>query len=185
MQMTLKIRFLEAVSSGELGEVDDSGVIVSLKQFKSYFEDVKSDYVNSFLPAAVIEAGQKSATHTKFLFRVRKGVYRVHDDAMDVHNFEAQDVQNFNEQPPEVKQSIQTAQVQAPTPVQKTIPASVVEKPVVSLGVTKTSDDADFPEVDSSKVKSRKKPNLEKMPASQMNNKVEEAMMQYMTYRLN
>ena len=70
--MTLKIRFLEAVSSGELGEVDDSGVIVSLKQFKSYFEDVKSDYVNSFLPAAVIEAGQKSATQTKFLFRVRK-----------------------------------------------------------------------------------------------------------------
>lgn len=172
--MTLKIRFLEAVSSGELGEVDDSGVIVSLKQFKSYFEDVKSDYVNSFLPAAVIEAGQKSATHTKFLFRVRKGVYRVHDDAMDAHN--------FDEQTADVQKSVETAQVETP---RKTVHSSVVESPVVSLAATKTSDDSAFPEIDSNKVKPRKKPDLEKMPASQMNNKVEEAMMQYMTYRLN
>ncbi len=83
MEMTLKNRFLEAVSSGDLGQVDDYGVVVSLKEFKTYFSDVKSDYVNSFLPAAVIEIGQRSATHTKFLFRVRKGVYRVHPDAID------------------------------------------------------------------------------------------------------
>ncbi len=83
--MTLKNRFLEAVSSGELGEVDDFGVVVSLKQFKSYFTDVKSDYINSFLPAAVIETGQYSATHTKYLFRVRKGVYRIHPDAIEEH----------------------------------------------------------------------------------------------------
>lgn len=81
--MTLKDRFLKAVSSGELGEVDDYGVIVSLKQFKSYFRDITSDYVNSFLPAAVIETGQHSTTHTKFLFRIRKGVYRVHPDAIE------------------------------------------------------------------------------------------------------
>lgn len=81
--MTLKDRFLEAVSNGELGEVDDHGVIVSLKQFKSYFQDVTSDYVNSFLPAAVIETGQMSTTQTKYLFRVRKGVYRVHPDAIE------------------------------------------------------------------------------------------------------
>ncbi len=84
--MTLKNRFLEAVSSGELGEVDDFGVVVSLKQFKHYFDDVKSDYINSFLPAAVIETGQYSTTHTKYLFRIRKGVYRVHQDAIDEHN---------------------------------------------------------------------------------------------------
>lgn len=77
---------MEAVSSGELGEVDDFGVVVSLKQFKIYFKDVKSDYINSFLPAAVIETGQYSATHTKYLFRVRKGVYRVHPDAIEEHN---------------------------------------------------------------------------------------------------
>ncbi len=83
--MTLKDRFLEAVSNGELGEVDDHGVVVSLKQFKSYFKDVTTDYVNSFLPAAVIETGQRSTTHTRFLFRVRKGVYRVHPDAIEEH----------------------------------------------------------------------------------------------------
>ncbi len=83
--MTLKDRFLEAVSAGELGEIDDFGSIVSLKQFKLYFQDVKSDYINSFLPAAVIEIGQRSATHTRFLFRIRKGVYRVHPDAINDH----------------------------------------------------------------------------------------------------
>jgi|GEM_PF-990061 len=80
--MTLKLRFLEAVSKGELGEVDDFGVIVSLREFKTYFCDVKSDYINSFLPAAVIETGQYTATHTKYLFRIRKGMYRVHPDAL-------------------------------------------------------------------------------------------------------
>ncbi|RDH80757.1 MAG: hypothetical protein DIZ80_17170 [endosymbiont of Galathealinum brachiosum] len=84
--MTLKNRFMEAVSSGDLGEVDDFGVIVSLKEFKSYFKDVKSDYINSFLPAAVIETGQYTPTHTKYLFRIRKGTYRVHPDAIDEHN---------------------------------------------------------------------------------------------------
>ena len=83
--MTLKKRFLDAVSSGDLGEVDDFGVVVSLKQFKTYFKDVKSDYINSFLPAAVIETGQRSTTHTKYVFRVRKGLYRVHPDAIEAH----------------------------------------------------------------------------------------------------
>jgi len=77
---------MEAVSSGELGEVDDFGVVISLKQFKEFFKDVKSDYINSFLPAAVIEIGQHSMTHTKYLFRVRKGLYRIHPDAIDEHN---------------------------------------------------------------------------------------------------
>ncbi|MCW8935489.1 MAG: hypothetical protein OQK98_12260 [Gammaproteobacteria bacterium] len=83
--MTLKERFLEAVSNGDLGEVDDFGVVVSLKEFKLYFQDVKSDYINSFLPAAVIETGQYSPTHTKYLFRIRKGTYRVHPDAIEEH----------------------------------------------------------------------------------------------------
>ncbi len=81
--MTLKDRFLRAIVKGELGEIDDYGVVVSLKQFKAYFNDVKTDYVNSFLPAAVIETGQLSTTHTRYLFRVRKGVYRVHPDALE------------------------------------------------------------------------------------------------------
>jgi len=81
-KMTLKNRFLEAISRGDLGEADDFGIIVSLKEFKLYFNDVKSDYVNSFLPAAVIETGQRSATHTRFVFRVKKGIYRVHPDVI-------------------------------------------------------------------------------------------------------
>ncbi len=91
--MTLKKRFLDAVASGDLGDVDDFGVIVSLKQFKSYFKDVKSDYINSFLPAAVIETGQYSATHTKYVFRVRKGVYRVHPDALEQHKSDSYNVE--------------------------------------------------------------------------------------------
>ena len=171
MQMTLKIRFLEAVSSGDLGEFDDSGVVVTLKEFKSFFKDVKSDYVNSFLPAAVIEAGQKTATHTKFLFRVRKGVYRVHPDAMGA------------DEPDTVQQPVVSPVVAKASPrgVAQTIQSQVSP----ALEVIKQKDDFDFPIIDSDKVKARKKPDLEKMPASQMNNKVEEAMMQYMTYRLN
>lgn len=114
--MTLKNRFMDAVSSGDLGEVDDFGVIVSLKEFKSYFKDVKSDYINSFLPAAVIETGQYTPTHTKYLFRIRKGTYRVHPDA----------IEEFNE--------------------------------------------SDY---------------IQELPMSHINNKVEEALIQYQSYRIN
>ncbi|MDQ1363464.1 MAG: hypothetical protein QG652_1325 [Pseudomonadota bacterium] len=80
--MQMKERFLNAIISGELGSHDESGVVVTLKEFKSYFSDLQTGYINSFLPAAVIEAGQYSVTNTKYLFRVKTGVYRVHPDAM-------------------------------------------------------------------------------------------------------
>ena len=80
--MTLKEKFLTAIIDGELGVLGDYGAIVTLAEFKRYFKDIETDYVNSFMPAAVIEAGQYSATHTKFLFRVKRGVYRVHPDAL-------------------------------------------------------------------------------------------------------
>jgi len=79
----LKDRFMAAIKKGELGEIDDQGVVFTLKEFKDTFADIKSDYINSFLPAATIEPGRKTLTHTKFLFRVRKGVYRVHSDLLD------------------------------------------------------------------------------------------------------
>ncbi|MCW8934911.1 MAG: hypothetical protein OQK98_09315 [Gammaproteobacteria bacterium] len=81
--MTLKQRFLDAVQKGELGSVDERGVVVTIKQFKLYFSDVKTDYVNSFLLAATIETGQLTASHTRFVFRIRNGVYLVHSDALD------------------------------------------------------------------------------------------------------
>jgi len=78
----LKSRFLSAVANGEIGRVENAGVIVTLKEFKAHFNDIKSDYINSFLPAATIETGQHSVTTTKFVFRVKKGVYLVHPDVL-------------------------------------------------------------------------------------------------------
>jgi len=78
----LKDRFIAAIKKGELGEIDELGVVFTLKEFKDTFADIKSDYINSFLPAATIEPGRKTLTHTKYLFRVRKGVYRVHSDLL-------------------------------------------------------------------------------------------------------
>lgn len=192
--MTLKIRFLEAVSSGDLGEFDDSGVIVTLRQFKDYFKDVKSDYVNSFLPAAVIEAGQHSATHTKFLFRVRKGVYRVHPDAMDAHlvTEDLIDKDLINDYLIEenlITEDRDQVSIAALAPDNQQAEAdSTSEMPAEEIvAINKQEDlaekDLNFPEIDT---ESNKKPDYkDRIPASQMNNKVEEAMMQYMTYRLN
>jgi len=81
--MTLKDRFIEAVKNGELGTMDDQGTMITLQEFRDYFSDIKTQYILSFLPAATIEPGQRTMSHTKFVFRVRKGVYRVHPDAID------------------------------------------------------------------------------------------------------
>lgn len=80
--MQMKERFLNAVISGELGKQDEFGVVVTLKEFKSYFCDMQTGYINSFLPAAVIETGQHSITNTKYVFRLKAGVYRVHPQAI-------------------------------------------------------------------------------------------------------
>lgn len=80
--MTLKEKFLNAIISGELGTQTEHGAIVTLKDFKRYFSDIETDYVGSFLPVAVIEAGRTKATATKFVFRVKRGVYRVHPEAL-------------------------------------------------------------------------------------------------------
>jgi len=80
--MLLKERFLNAVVSGQLGHNDDYGVVVELKDFKKYFNDIQTQYINSFLPAATIETGQHSISHTKYLFRIGKGLYRVHPEAI-------------------------------------------------------------------------------------------------------
>ena len=70
----LKDRFIEAIVCGELGSIEDRGIVFTLKEFKSIFVDIKIDYINYFLPAATIEPGRKTMTCTKFLFRVHKGV---------------------------------------------------------------------------------------------------------------
>jgi len=82
-ELPLKDRFLLAVVNGDIGRVENSGVIVSLKEFKAHFNDITSDYINSFLPAATIEPGQRSVTNTKYVFRVKKGVYLVHPEVLE------------------------------------------------------------------------------------------------------
>ena len=81
----LKLRFLDAIISGELGTTTDQGITVTLREFRFYFCDIKTQYVSSFLPAATIETGQTSSTHTRFVFRISKGVYLVHADAIHEH----------------------------------------------------------------------------------------------------
>ena len=78
----LKDRFLEAVVKGELGLVEKDGAVVLLKEFKAYFSDITTQYVSSFMPAATFEPGRFRPTHTKFLFRVRKGAYLIHSDVL-------------------------------------------------------------------------------------------------------
>lgn len=80
--MTLKQRFLEAVSSGELGKVTELGMIVTVPEFKAYFNDINVRYTASFLPAVAIEQGRHRITDTHFVFRVKGGVYRLHPDAL-------------------------------------------------------------------------------------------------------
>ena len=78
----LKDRFLEAVIKGELGVIEISGAVVTLKEFKVYFSDITTQYVSSFMPAATFEPGQFRPSHTKFLFRIRKGAYLIHSDVL-------------------------------------------------------------------------------------------------------
>ena len=78
----LKDRFLRAVVLGELGAVENGGMVVTLKAFKRYFRDIKTQYVSSFMPAATFEPGMFTPSPTKFLFRVGKGVYLIHSDVL-------------------------------------------------------------------------------------------------------
>jgi len=57
-QKPLKQRFLEAVSRGELGVSEAQGTVVTLKEFKAYFNDITTGYINSFLPASTLEVGR-------------------------------------------------------------------------------------------------------------------------------
>jgi len=82
IDMQMKDRFLDAVTTGKLGHTDSSGIVVNIKEFKAYFNDIQSDYINSFLPAATIEPGRSQITRTKYIFRIRKGVYRIHPDVV-------------------------------------------------------------------------------------------------------
>lgn len=81
----LKVRFFNAVMSGELGACDKRGITITLKEFVNHFTDIEPGYLNCFLPAATIEKGRTAANYTKYLFRVKRGIYRLHPDAIDIY----------------------------------------------------------------------------------------------------
>jgi len=79
----LKDQLVEAIVSGVLSAIEEREIVFTLKKFKVVFSDIKTDYINSFLPAATIEPGRETMTRTTFLFRVRKGG-RVHPALLSV-----------------------------------------------------------------------------------------------------
>jgi len=82
--MTLKEQFLSAVVAGKLGSRDPQGeTIVTLQEFKHYFAEVKPSYSGIFLSGSVIETGQYTPTHSRFVFRIAKGVYKIHPAALN------------------------------------------------------------------------------------------------------
>ncbi|HED33448.1 MAG TPA: hypothetical protein ENJ08_04410 [Gammaproteobacteria bacterium] len=79
-QPTLRQRFLAAVRSGELGRQEANGVELTITEFKAFFPEVNRNYQGSFLSGAALEKGRLQMTHTQYVIRLRKGVYRVHPD---------------------------------------------------------------------------------------------------------
>lgn len=80
--MLLRKRFIKAVMEGKLGHSNHDGTFVTLKEFKAYFSDVEKATACAFMPAATIEIGQNTADDSRFLFRIARGVYKVHPDAL-------------------------------------------------------------------------------------------------------
>ena len=68
---------------GELGSIENSGIVVSLKAFKVKFSDIKSSYVNSFLTAATFEPSQSTLSQPKYLFRECKESYLIDAGVVD------------------------------------------------------------------------------------------------------
>jgi len=97
-EVTIKDKFLDAVINNDIGKDDGFGVVVTLKEFRKHFKDeITSDYINSFLPAAVMDGNQENPSHTKYLKRAKKGIYRVHPDAIENHKHN----KNINQEPSE------------------------------------------------------------------------------------
>ncbi len=88
MKKKLKHHLLNAVVSGEIGKRTEIGLILTTKEFVQFFEDKhksKKGYFRSYLPSVSIEAGRRDMRHNKFLFKIGRGIYKVHEDAIHSH----------------------------------------------------------------------------------------------------
>jgi len=88
MEKKLKYQFLDAVTSGVIGTQTERGLIITTKEFVLYFEDKsksKIDYLRSYLPSVSIEAGRRDMKHNKYLFKMGRGIFKIHEDAITDH----------------------------------------------------------------------------------------------------
>lgn len=77
--MTLRERFLDALIDGQIG--NDS--VVTRREFMSYFSDENPLTTGCFLSNSEMASGAvHSPNYTHFTIRLRKGVYRVHNEAL-------------------------------------------------------------------------------------------------------
>jgi hypothetical protein len=89
MNKKLKQHFLDAVISGGIGKRTENGLVITTKEFVQYFEDKlssKNNYLRSYLPSVSIEAGRHEMNHNKFLFKIGRGIYKIHEDAINSHS---------------------------------------------------------------------------------------------------
>jgi len=83
---TVKYCLLSAVLKGEIGEITVKGVVINTAQFNAFFSELNARYRTAFLPAAVIEVGRCGISHSKYLTRLSRGVYLIHEEALMEHS---------------------------------------------------------------------------------------------------
>ena len=57
---------------------------LTITEFKAFFPDENHNYLGAFLSGATLEKGRTQMTHTQYLMRLRKGVYRMHPDVFEM-----------------------------------------------------------------------------------------------------
>lgn len=78
--MTLRERFLDALIDGQVGK---DGVITR-REFMAYFSDENPLTTGCFLSNSEMTSGTAhSPNYNHFTIRVKKGIYRLHDEAIE------------------------------------------------------------------------------------------------------
>ncbi len=78
--MRLRELFLHAVNEGNIGTIDDAGVVITLKDLEACFPDINVRYFHHFLPASSLQNTQQNISAEKFLIQINSDTYRVHPE---------------------------------------------------------------------------------------------------------
>lgn len=76
--MKLRELFLHAVNDGDIGMIDDSGVVITLKDLETRFPEIDARYFHHFLPASTLLNADQTISSEKFLIKIDADTYRVH-----------------------------------------------------------------------------------------------------------